>query len=149
MQGLRETKNHNKKLKCEAQSQSQEDFTWMKTGCVLKITKQQVTPSQGPTRTQSSNSEDTLVMTSKWPNVDLFCFGAPSTLYSRFQALTTMATHDDLQEDPYFLLDIVFEELYRVMDHTGWAIAEIFGSVEKVNSHCCIIGYANTMSANT
>jgi hypothetical protein len=78
----------------------------------------------------------------------LYCFGAPDTLHGRFQALATKATHDDLQQDPYLLLNIVFEEMFKVMDHTGWAIADTFGPIERVCKLCCNIGCANTISAN-
>jgi hypothetical protein len=132
----------------DAPSQSQADFTWLKTGCVLKLRREQAASPQEPTRTQSSSSQDTLTTTSKWPSVDLFCFGAPHTLRSRFQALAATATHGDLQQDPYLLLDMVFEELFRVMDHTGWAVADIFGHIETVCKLCCNIGCTNSSSAN-
>ncbi|KAJ4369723.1 hypothetical protein N0V83_005486 [Neocucurbitaria cava] len=60
----------------------------------------------------------------------MFCFGAPVTIRDRFQKLKSVATCDDLLQDPYALLEIVLEEMYKVMDQTGWVISDIFGAIE-------------------
>lgn len=106
----------------------------MKPGIVLKIWKQQAA-DQKPARTSSSDSEETLTAPGAQPRIDLFCFGAPSTLHQRFQALLATAKCSDILDDPYLLLEVVFEEMYKVLDGTVWAVADIFGLLETVWTH--------------
>ncbi|KAF2826166.1 hypothetical protein CC86DRAFT_370248 [Ophiobolus disseminans] len=60
----------------------------------------------------------------------MFCFGAPATLRDRFRKLKDTASCDELMQDPYVFLEVVFDELYKVLDRTGWAISDIFGKIE-------------------
>lgn len=115
-----------------AQQQSQANFSWLKPGFVLKIRKPGMTK---PLRTSSSASNNTLAAPASQSQVELFCFGAPSTLVNRFRRLTNVASSDDLIQDPYLLLDIVFEEIYKVLDRAGWAVANIFGPIETETLH--------------
>ncbi|KAF1831693.1 hypothetical protein BDW02DRAFT_649673 [Decorospora gaudefroyi] len=112
-----------------AQRQSHANFSWMKPGFVLKIRKQEGVPAT-PTRTSTSRSDDTLTPNPTRAKIELFCFGAPSTLQTRFRALRNSAMCSELLQDPHLLLEIVFEEMYKVMDSTSWAIADIFGPSE-------------------
>ncbi|CAA9963898.1 hypothetical protein P3342_009728 [Pyrenophora teres f. teres] len=112
-----------------AQLQSQANFSWMKPGIVLKIWEQQAIDEK-PARTSTSDSENTLTAPGAQTRVDLFCFGAPSTLHQRFQDLLATANRRDILDDPYLLLGVVFEEMYKVLDGTVWAVAEIFGLSE-------------------
>jgi hypothetical protein len=114
------------------QNQSQANFTWLKSGFVLKIRHERNIMSH-PNRTSSSSSESTLFPASTLPTVELFCFGAPATLRDRFQKLKSIASCDDILADPYVLLEIALNEMYKVMDQTGWAIANIFGKIETVS----------------
>ncbi|RMZ67226.1 corA-like mg2+ transporter domain-containing [Pyrenophora seminiperda CCB06] len=114
-----------------AQSQSQANFSWMKPGIVLKIWRPQAT-DQKPVHTSTSNGEKTQTASGAETRVDLFCFGAPSTLHQRFQTLLVTAKCGDILDDPYLLLDVVFEEMYKVLDGTVWAVADIFGLSETV-----------------
>lgn len=110
-----------------AQSQSQANYTWLKPGFVLKI-RDSSTPQ--PLRTSSSASDVTVAVISTPPQVELFCFGAPNTLRDRFRRLIGTAKGGDLINDPYILMDIVFEEMFKMLDRTSWIVGNIFGSIE-------------------
>ncbi|KAF2855237.1 hypothetical protein T440DRAFT_486207 [Plenodomus tracheiphilus IPT5] len=112
-----------------AQRQSHANFTWLKPGFVLK-TRDPGTPR--PLKTSPSTSDVTLSTPSGKAQVELFCFGAPTTFRDRFRKLITTTTSEDLIEDPYILLDIVFEEMYKVLDRTAWVVGNIFGGIETV-----------------
>jgi hypothetical protein len=114
------------------QRQSQANFTWMKSGFVLKINEAARPPL--PKRTTTSSSESTLVPKSLEPEVSMFCFGAPVTLRDRFQKLMNVASCKNILSDPYILLEVVLSDMYEVMDQTGWAIADIFGKIETVST---------------
>lgn len=115
------------------QRQSQANFTWMKSGFVLKIRHEAARPPM-PKRTTTSSSESTLVPKSLEPEVSMFCFGAPVTLRDRFQKLMNTASCKNILSDPYILLEVVLSDMYEVMDQTGWAIADIFGKIETVST---------------
>lgn len=129
-------KNKDYKERLEAQSQSQANFTWLKPGFVLKI-KDHTARSPRPTRTNTASSGKTLILPSTHAKVELFCFGAPMALGDRLRKLKTNSTCEDLLQDPYVFLEIVMEEMYKVMDHTGWAISDIFGAIETVSGLSC------------
>lgn len=118
-----------------AQRQSQANFTWVKPGFVLKMRSKESAFRQ-PGRTRSSTSDITLAEPSAKPQVEMFCFGAPNTLLDRFKHLTSLATCEDLLLDPYCLLEIVLEEMYKIMDQTGWTIGDVFGVIETVCAAC-------------
>jgi len=131
-----------------AQLQSQANFSWVKPGIVLKIWKQQAIDEK-PTRTSTSDSEKTLAASGAQTRIDLFCFGAPHTLYQRFQTLLATAKYSDILKDPYLLLEVVFEEMYKILDGTVWTVADIFGVSETVwNPLLEICVYAKWPSAN-
>jgi hypothetical protein len=111
-----------------AQSQSQANFTWLKPGFVLKIKDQQGPPI--PNRSTTSESDHTLTPASVEPDVEMFCFGAPTTLHDRFKTFKDTAACDDIMQDPYVLLEIALEEMHKVMDRTAWVLSDVFGSVE-------------------
>lgn len=116
-------------IRIAAQQQSQANFSWLKPGFVLKMRKP---GTSQPLRTNSSSSDSTLATPSTYAQVELFCFGAPSTVRDRFRKLMTVASSDDLIQDPYLLLEIVFEEMYKVLDRAGWVVGNIFGTIETV-----------------
>lgn len=122
------------RLRIRAQDQSQADFTWLKPGFVLKVKKQPSLPRM-PIRTRTSSSDATMAPVSVEPSVELLCFGAPESLGDRFRKLARVAICDDILQDPYVLLEVVLEEMYKVLDRTGWDISHIFGDIEKV-SYC-------------
>lgn len=112
-----------------AQRQSQANFIWLKPGFVLKMSN---LGKKNPVRTKSSASDSTLAAPSIQAQVELFCFGAPIALKSRFHELVKVSSCDEIMQDPYILLEIVFEEMYRVLDRAGWIVADIFGAIETV-----------------
>lgn len=114
-----------------AQRQRHANFSWVKPGFVLKIRPQKAA-SPKARRTSTSGSDDTLTAVVATPRVELFCFGAPATFLNRFRTLIETATYDDIIGDPYFLLEVAFEEMYKVLDMTAWNLADIFGLIETV-----------------
>lgn len=119
-----------------AQQQSQADFSWLKPGFVLKLKmrKQPASPRMA-SRTRTSSSEATMAPESVEPSIELFCFGAPASLGDRFRKLAGVAICDDIVQDPYVLLEVVLDEMYKVLDHTGWGISRVFGEVETVGAN--------------
>jgi hypothetical protein len=131
-----------------SQASSQEDFSWTKSGIVMRIRKQSTTPPK-PVRTSTSDSDDTLTGTPIEAKVELICFGTPPALQDRLQGLITMTTGKDLLDNPYILLEIIFEEMFKILDFTAWATADAFGLLEKVCLLLCrFCNHANKMSAN-
>ncbi len=124
-----EARNAKGQARTQAQEQSQADLTWLKPGFVLKIRNQQRSPAM-PGRTRTSSSDATMAAVSAESKVELFCFGAPSSLADRFRRLKTVAICDDLLQDPYVLLEVVLEEMYRILDQTGWAVSDVFRDIE-------------------
>jgi hypothetical protein len=114
------------------QRQSQANFTWLKPGFVLRI-RNEANLLHPPSGTTTLSNESMLTSTAAQPMVEMFCFGAPVTVRDRFQKLKDTATGKDLLLDPYVLLEIVLGEMYKVMDQKAWAIADIFGKIEKVS----------------
>lgn len=121
-----------------AQPQSQANFSWLKTGVVLQIRHQASSPPM-PNRVRTTSSQSTLVSASVHPIVEMFCFGAPVTIQYRLQKLKDCATCEDILLDPYVLLEVVFGEMFRVMDQTGWAISDIFGKIEEASGHYVLL----------
>lgn len=138
LQTREDIENSDNTNRLEAQRQIQANFNWLKPGFVLKV-REQREPSPRPNRTTSSSSESTLTAPSTQAVVELFCFGITVTLAERFRKLMNTATCDDLLQDPYVLLEIAFEEVYKVMDLTGWAISDIFGVTETVSNLLCSV----------
>lgn len=110
---------------------SQENFTWMKPGFVLKIED-----DNEPFRSQSHSPTDSYksvaTSTGKAKAVTLLCFGAPISFLERFRRLKENATCEHLLHDPYVLLEVVFEEMHKLMDRVGWHVADVFGNIETV-----------------
>jgi hypothetical protein len=132
-QDFAETRNVQAKTPRSPQPQSQANFSWIKPGIVLKIRKQPDTPPT-PKRTSTSDSDKTLAETPVKAKVELLCFGGPSTLVDRVRALTSTTSCKDLLDDPYYLLEMVFEEMYKILDWTAWAVNDTFGPMETVRS---------------
>jgi hypothetical protein len=131
VQDSKGTHSDEAKMRQMAQRQSHANFSWMKPGFVLKIRKQ-AEASLKPIRTSTSDSNETLAENPAQAEVELFCFGAPSTLQDRFHALKTTPICAEVLQDPHLLLEIVFEEMYKIIDWTAWAISDVFGPSETV-----------------
>ncbi|KAI4604987.1 hypothetical protein J4E80_010818 [Alternaria sp. BMP 0032] len=131
--GFAEVEGKQAKSRQAAQAQSQANFSWIKTGIVLKIRKQSDDPPP-PVRTSSSDSDKTLAPTPTKAAVELICFGAPSTLRDRLRALTKTTSCEALLEDPHMLLELVFEEMWKLLDWTAWAVSDTFGPLETVRA---------------
>lgn len=131
----RESDNGNVGESSSAQNQSQANFTWLKPGFVLRL-RHRLQPSSPPlpSRSTTASSGSTLIPNSIQPDVELFCFGAPTSIRDRFQKLMDNASCEDLLEDPYIFLDVIIHEMYKVLDRTGWTISDIFGKIETVST---------------
>jgi hypothetical protein len=116
------------------QPQSHANFSWLKTGFVLKIRNNSNVPPI-PNRARTSSSQSTLVSNQVRPKVEMLCFGAPVIIRNRLQKLKDCGTCEDILLDPYVLLEMVLGEMFTVMDQTGWALSDIFGKIEKVSAH--------------
>lgn len=131
-QDFAEDDNNVGRARAQAQLQSQADFTWLKPGFVLKVREQQSLQMM-PGRTRTSSSDATMALASAESKVELFCFGAPASLGDRFRKLKDIAICDDLLQDPYVLLEVVLEEMYKILDGAGWTISTVFGDMEIVS----------------
>lgn len=112
---------------------SQANFNWLKPGFMLRVRNERPNSPPQPSRATTSSSDITLTSPSGRPTVELFCFGAPASLGQRFQRLKDVVTRDEILLDPYILLEIVLDEMYKAMDRTAWTVAEIFGKIEEVS----------------
>lgn len=54
--------------------------------------------------------------------VTLLCFGAPDTVYCRFEKLLDRPAWSDVLSEPYLLFDILFDELLGGIDQTSWRL---------------------------
>ena len=131
-QNFAEEDNDVGRARAEAQLQSQADFTWLKPGFVLRVRKRQSLQTMH-SRARTSSSDATMTLASAEPKVELFCFGAPASLGDRFRKLKDVAICDDLLQDPYVLLEVVLEEMYKILDSAGWTISTVFGNMETVS----------------
>lgn len=93
-----------------AQELSQSNFEWTKIGVVLHVAK----------------------AGSSTPQMTLYCFGAPTTCRSRFIRLCQNADCQSMLQNPYMVLGIIIEEMYKLLDQTSWAVARSFGPIETV-----------------
>jgi hypothetical protein len=121
----------NGQARTQKQNQSQASFTWLKPGFVLRL-RDQPRPPTSLNRTRTSSSDVTMAAASAESKVELFCFGAPASLVERFRKLKNVAICDDLVQDPYVLLEVVLEEMYKVLDQSGWTVSQIFREMETV-----------------
>lgn len=62
----------------------------------------------------------------------LVCFGAPLTVRSRIEKFLDARAWGDVAVEPYVLLDLVLEGLYREIDDNVWNIADVLGPLEHV-----------------
>jgi len=110
--GVKHIVNKNKR---DAKDLSQADFTWVRSAYCLK--------TKPPTQT-SSCSETTLIV-----------FGGEMLLWEKFDALASSTSCQEILEDPYCLMDIVFEILYARIDRLAWDLARVYSQEEEVRSN--------------
>lgn len=106
-------------------TQSQGNFTWVKAGFVLKL--------EDPSEASSSSGGSAPASTRGAKKVTLLCFGVPGTLYDHLKRLREVTRGEIIGLNPYILLEIVFEELYKVLDKIGWSVSDVFGYDETVS----------------
>jgi hypothetical protein len=100
------TQLQNRRL--DAKKLSQADFSWIRSGFFL-------------TSQPGSDTEST---------VTLICFGASPETERRFENLTLNPAWEQALQDPFILLDIVFDELYIQLDTVAWKLGGVFGEME-------------------
>jgi hypothetical protein len=106
-------------------TQSQGNFTWVKAGVVLKL--------EDPSKASGSSGGGTPASALGAKQVTLLCFGVPGPLYDHLKRLREVTSCETIGRNPYILLDIVFEELHKVLDRIGWSVADVFGYDETVS----------------
>jgi hypothetical protein len=109
----------------------QYNFSWVKPGFVLKVDGDSITSPPVRRSTGHSNGSATTIV-DRASQVTLLCFGAPIHFLSRFRRLAKSIRCEDILDDPYLLLEVVFAEMHKLMDQVVWQVADIFGDVEKV-----------------
>lgn len=62
----------------------------------------------------------------------LVCFGAPLTVRTRIEQFLDARAWGDVAVEPYVLLDLVLDGLYREIDENVWNIADVLGPLEHV-----------------
>lgn len=83
--------------------------------------------------------------TEKSGEVTLVCFGAPITVRSRMEKFLDARAWGDVAVEPYVLLDLVLEGLYREVDENVWNIADVLGPLEHqllTGTHVADSGFA-------
>jgi hypothetical protein len=100
-------------VRSDTKAQSQSDYSWLRSAYFLRVE---------PNRHQSRSPGA----------VTLLCFGAPTSLQHRFERILNHPDWEDAIRDPYILLDIVFDELYRQLDGIVLSLSEVFGGMESV-----------------
>lgn len=127
---------------------SKDTLTWMKPGFVLKVERAKGEGPATQTSQVADGNSDATFSNNSILSVTLLCFGvplssqptgAPTSFYSSFDGLARDATAEEILHDPYVLVRIVFEEMFKIMDDVGWFIADVFGETEKE-----VLGKAST-----
>lgn len=93
---------------------NQANYSWMKPGIVFKIDHDEEIPANGA-RT-----------------ITLLLFAAPVPFWERFHSLIGTHTADELLKDPFMLLEIVFDEMHKLMDRVSWHVSGVFRTIEQV-----------------
>jgi len=94
---------------------SQADFSWVRSAYCLKAKP----PSQ----------------TTGWREVTLIAFGGEMLLWEKFDALSNNTSCQDILEDPYCLINVVFEVLYARIDRIAWDLADVYSQEEEVRDY--------------
>lgn len=71
--------------------------------------------------------------TEKGGESTLACFGAPHAVRSRLERFLDARAWEDVAVEPYVLLDLVLDGLYREVDENVWNIADVLGPLEYVS----------------
>jgi hypothetical protein len=95
---------------------SQWDYSWARSAYCL-VTK---APIDGRT----------------WQEVTLLVFSVKTgvNLQEAFEELSKSTSWQEIREDPYCLLNIIFESLYKRVDQKAWSLAKVYGREEEVRS---------------
>jgi hypothetical protein len=60
-------------------------------------------------------------------------FGGEKLLWEKLDVLASSTLCQDILEDPYCLLNIVFEVLYSRIDNLAWDLATVYSQEEEVS----------------
>jgi hypothetical protein len=90
------------------------DFTWVRSAYCLK--------TKPGTKTSS------------FCEVILIVFGGELLLWEKFNALASATPCQDILQDPYCLLNTVFEVLYARIDKLAWDLGSVYSQEEEVSS---------------
>ena len=85
---------------------SQADFTWVRSTYCMKTNQSAQSPIC---------SETTLIV-----------FGGEMLLWEAFDSLASTTSCQNILEDPYCLMTVVFEVLYARIDRLAWDLARVY-----------------------
>lgn len=63
--------------------------------------------------------------------VTLLCFGPPDNIYNRFEGLLGRDSWKDIPQEPYLLLDLLFNDLHESYDEAVWKLSRAVNPAEK------------------
>lgn len=76
--------------------------------------------------------------------VTLLCFGAPPAVIQCFRALESNGNWHDITKEPFLLFDMIYTELFVLVDKVAWALADVFWPVEKYTLELAELGRRGT-----
>lgn len=107
---------------CTASSPDAENAEWLKSAAVLKW-------STSTAKSQKPNNQDE--KHAKAP-VTLICFRPMEGICERLFHLARESNWGDVLQDPYLLLDMVYESWYLRLDESAWKTNNFCQNIEKV-----------------
>lgn len=64
-------------------------------------------------------------------SITLLSFGVPPAVIQCFHHLTSDDKWRHTHDEPFLLFDMIYTELFLLVDQTAWALADVFSPVEK------------------
>jgi hypothetical protein len=82
------------------------------------------------------------------PNTDrsvtLLCFGAPPAVIQCFRQLESNANWQNIYQEPFLVFDMIYTELFLLVDKVAWALADVFSPVERSTLELAELGRKGT-----
>jgi hypothetical protein len=76
--------------------------------------------------------------------VTLLCFGAPPAVIQCFRNLESNGNWHDVYKEPFLVFDMIYTELFLLVDKVAWALADVFWPVEKSTLELAELGRNGT-----
>ena len=87
-------------------------------------------------RSQQSGGQDRFVT--------VLCFGAPPAVIQRFRQLQSSGNWHDIHTQPFLVFDLIYVELFLLVDKVAWALADVFWPIEKSTLELAELGRKGT-----